>query len=89
MFSFSQFYILNVYDGSRPLSEGELAAQLERITSSSNTNISEEAVGVLTGANRTFWAKQRKRMRQGNACNINMHISPINFEVKLYGTLKL
>ncbi|XP_068735255.1 carnitine O-acetyltransferase-like isoform X1 [Montipora capricornis] len=68
----NEFYILNVYDGSRPLSEGELAAQLERITSSSNTSPSEEAVGVLTGANRTFWAKQRKRMRQDRKNKANL-----------------
>ena len=63
---FSQFYVLNVYDGSEPLSEGEIAAQLEKIINNSDPEPSEEAVGILTGAERTFWAKQRKRMLKGN-----------------------
>ena len=61
-----QFYVLNIFNGSQPLSEGELVAQLERITNSSDS--CEEAVGVLTAAERTFWAKQRKRLLRGTKC---------------------
>ena len=62
-----QFYVLNIFNGGQPLSEGELVAQLERITNGSDS--SEEAVGVLTAAERTFWAKQRKRLLRGTVAN--------------------
>lgn len=45
------------------MTEGELVAQLEKITNSSDSP--EEPVGVLTSAERTFWAKQRKRLLRG------------------------
>jgi len=52
-----------VFNGSQPLSEGEIVAQLEKLINSSAP--SEEPVGVLTGAERTFWSKQRKRLLRG------------------------
>ena len=60
---FEQFYVLNVFDGSRFLSEGELVTQMEKIINNSEPR--EEPVGVLTSANRTVWAKQRKRLLKG------------------------
>ena len=60
---FYQFYVLNVFNGGQPLSEGEIVAQLEKLINSSTP--SEEPVGVLTGAERTFWSKQRKRLLRG------------------------
>ena len=60
---FEQFYILNVFDGSRLLSEGELVTQLEKILS--NSEPQEEPVGILTTADRSVWAKQRKRLLKG------------------------
>ena len=60
---FEQFYILNVFDGSRLLSEGQLVSQLEKIVN--NSEPQEEPVGILTTADRTVWAKQRKRMLKG------------------------
>lgn len=56
-----------MFHGSQPLSEGELVAQLEKITNSSDPP--EEALGVLTGTERTFWAKQRKRLLKGTGYN--------------------
>ena len=60
---FEQFYTLNVFDGSRLLSEGQLVSQLEKIVN--NSEPQEEPVGILTTADRTVWAKQRKRMLKG------------------------
>ena len=60
---FQQFYVLNVFHGSQPLSEGELLSQLEKIIN--NCEPLEEPVGVLTSTDRTLWAKQRKRMLRG------------------------
>ena len=60
---FEQFYILNVFDGSRLLSEEELVTQLEKILN--NSEPQEEPVGILTTADRTVWAKQRKRLMKG------------------------
>ena len=60
---FEQFYVLNVFDGTRFLSEGELVTQMEKIINNSEPR--EEPVGVLTSANRTVWAKQRKRLLKG------------------------
>ena len=60
---FKQFYILNVFDGSRLLGEGELVTQLEKIIN--NSEPQEEPVGILTTADRTVWAKQRKRLLKG------------------------
>ena len=54
---------MNLFNGSQLLTEGELVAQLEKITNSSDPP--EEPVGVLTSAERTFWAKQRKRLLRG------------------------
>ncbi|XP_015765594.1 PREDICTED: carnitine O-acetyltransferase-like isoform X2 [Acropora digitifera] len=67
-----EFYVLNVYDGSEPLSEGQIAAQLEKIINNSDPEPSEEAVGILTGAERTFWAKQRKRMLKDRKNKANL-----------------
>lgn len=66
----NEFYILNVFHGSQPLSEGELVAQLEKITNSSDPP--EEALGVLTGTERTFWAKQRKRLLKDRKNKANL-----------------
>ena len=54
-----------MFDGSRLLSEGELVTQLEKIVN--NSEPQEEPVGILTTADRTVWAKQRKRLLKG-AC---------------------
>lgn len=61
---FAQFYVLNVFHGSHLLSEGQLVAQLEKILNNASEPL-EEPVGVLTAANRTVWAKQRKRLLRG------------------------
>jgi len=52
-----------VFDGSRLLSEGELVSQLEKILN--NSEPQEEPVGILTTADRSVWAKQRKRLLKG------------------------
>lgn len=65
---FAQFYVLNVFDGSRLLSEGELVTQLEKILN--NSEPQEEPVGILTTADRTVWAKQRKRLLKGTYFNL-------------------
>lgn len=56
----NEFYVLNVFNGSQLLSEGELVTQMEKIINNSEPSL--EAVGVLTSANRTVWARQRKRL---------------------------
>lgn len=66
----NEFYILNLFNGSQPLSEGELVAQLEKITN--NSEPPEEPVGVLTSAERTFWAKQRKRLLRDRKNKANL-----------------
>ena len=52
-----------MFDGSRLLSEGELVTQLEKILH--NSEPQEEPVGILTTADRSVWAKQRKRLLKG------------------------
>lgn len=66
----NEFYILNLFNGSQLLTEGELVAQLEKITNSSDPP--EEPVGVLTSAERTFWAKQRKRLLRDRKNKANL-----------------
>lgn len=66
----NQFYILNVFDGSRLLSEGELVTQLGKILN--NSEPQEEPVGILTTADRTVWAKQRKRLLKDRQNKANL-----------------
>lgn len=66
----NEFYVLNVYNGNQLLSEGELVTQMEKILH--NSEAPEEAVGVLTSADRTIWAKQRKRLLKDNRNKANL-----------------
>jgi len=49
--------------GGKPLSESELLTQLTKVVA--NDEPLEHPVGVLTAADRTFWADQRNELSKG------------------------